>query len=206
MSDATRLQQCLSQIDDLNQQDPTSNNETNEDKTTPNLAPNSAPKEVLYSQRMQYRLKQFLPDASENLQIAAYCQHVQRWTITRSDYPMNRSGYKKWRTELGKFHADTTAQVMHSLNYDEASIERVKYLLQKKGLKRDPETQALEDVICLVFLEYYLEDFTNKHEEGKIISIIQKTWNKMSEQGRSAALKLPLPQHLFTLVEKALEG
>lgn len=198
MSDSTQLQQFLTQIDDLNQQDPTLSNEPSED--------NTVAKEVLYSQRMQYRLKQFMPNASENLQIAAYCQHVQRWAIPRSDYPMNRSGYKQWRTELGKFHADTTAQVMQELNYDEVSIERVKYLLQKKGLKRDPETQALEDVICLVFLEYYLEDFANKHEEDKIISIIQKTWNKMSEQGHNAALKLSLPQHLLTLVEKALEG
>ncbi len=190
-----RLQQLLNNIDSLNEQGP--------DKVT--LADNTeVNKEVLYSQRMYTQLQEFLPNANEHLTIAAYSQHIQRWAIPRSDYPMDRPGYKRWRTTLAQFHAETTAKLMSALDYSEDDIERVKYLLQKKGLKRDPDTQALEDTICLVFLSFYLEDFASKHTEEKLIGIIQKTWKKMSDAGHQAALKLPLKPDLATLVEKAL--
>ncbi len=189
-----QLKQVLQKIDELNQQDPVQvlDNET------------LIGKETLYSKRMLVQLQEFSPDASEALTIACYSQHVQRWAIARSSYPMDRPGYKRWRTDLGKFHAETTAKAMSEVGYSEDDIERVKYLLQKKGLKRDHETQTLEDVICLVFLAFYLDDFASKHSEEKLIDIIQKTWRKMSESGHSAALKLPLAEHLLALVTKAL--
>ena len=93
---------------------------------------------------------------------------------------------------------------MHNKGYDEAAIQRVKDLLLKRGLKRDEEVQALEDVICLVFLEYYLEEFAAKHDEEKLIDIIRKTWNKMSPKGHEAALRLPLSEAMLQLVTKAL--
>lgn len=194
MTQITPLQQVFNQADELNKLDP--NQILFEGQ--------EVAKEWLYSQRMQAQLKSFLPDASALLQIAAYCQHIERWKIARSDYPMDRSGYKRWRTELGKFHADTTASLMKPAGYDDASIERVQYLLQKKGLKRDPETQALEDVICLVFIDHYLEDFATAHSKEKLIDIIRKTWNKMSEQGHAAALKLDIPPPLGELISEAL--
>jgi len=161
-------------------------------------------KEYLYSQHMHARLEQFCPSASEALSIAAYSQHIQRWKILRTDYPEGRAGYKRWRTDLAKFHANTAAGVLIDLDYDADTIERVKSLLQKQGLKRDPETQTLEDVICLVFLEHYLEDFAVKHEEEKLIVIIQKTWKKMSEDGHNAALALPLAEPMLDIIKKAL--
>jgi hypothetical protein len=208
MTDLHRLPQLLSMIDDVNNQDPThvpAHEPIHAPTHTPATDSLTIAKEVLYSQRMQYRLKQFAPAANEELQIAAYSQHIKRWASLRSDYPEGRAGYKRWRTELGKFHADTTAELMGQLNYPEENIERVKYLLQKKGLKRDEDTQALEDVICLVFLEYYLDAFAAKHEEDKVVSIIQKTWKKMSDDGHKAALSLSLESHLLALVTKALE-
>jgi hypothetical protein len=197
MTEPHRLKQLFALIDHANNQDPAQISATD---------PHTVAKEVLYSQRMQYRLKQFAPTANEALQIAAYSQHIQRWAIPRSDYAMDRPGYKRWRTDLGKFHANTTAELMQQSTYPEDTVERVKYLLQKKGLKHDEDTQALEDIICLVFLEYYLEAFAAKHTEDKIVSIIQKTWKKMSDKGHTAALILPLDSHLLALVTKALEG
>lgn len=185
----------LESIDALNSQDP---NQVDDG------AGNTVAAELLYSHRMRNCLAQFQADANPLLQIAAYSQHIQRWAIPRSDYPMTKPGYKQWRTELGKFHADTTAQLMQTHGYEHDDIERVKYLLQKKGLKRDPDTQALEDVICLVFLEFYLEGFASKHNEEKLIGIIQKTWKKMSDKGHQAALTLPLADPLLVLIKKAL--
>lgn len=173
----------------------------------PNLesaAGKPTPKELLYSQRMSEVLDVFCPQASDHLKIAARAQHIERWKSPRSDYPEGRTGYKKWRAELGLFHAKRTGELMAEAGYDEEDINRVKYLVQKRGLRKDPETQALEDVICLVFVLYYLDDFATKHDEAKLIDIIQKTWAKMSDAGHQAALSATLPDHLASLVQKAL--
>ncbi|WP_370978162.1 DUF4202 domain-containing protein [Agaribacterium sp. ZY112] len=161
-------------------------------------------KELLYSQRMTSMLEAFDTSASEALKIAARAQHIERWRSPRSDYPEGRTGYKKWRANLGLFHAQRTAELMEEAGYDADSIDRVKYLVQKRGIKRDAESQCLEDVICLVFLQYYLDDFATKHDEAKLIDIIQKTWAKMSEQGHSAALKLNYQAAMLELIQKAL--
>lgn len=183
-------------IDQANSADP--NTELDQD----NIA---RPKELLYSQRMTARLNIFKTDASEALQIAARGQHIERWTSARSDYPEGRSAYKKWRANLGLFHAKRTAELAGEAGYSEESTQRIAYIVQKRGLNRDPESQALEDVICLVFLEHYLVDFAAKHSEEKLIDIIQKTWAKMSEQGHAAALELPYPADMLALIQKALK-
>ena len=164
----------------------------------------SYPKELLYAQRMTACLHTFAPDASEPLQLAARCQHIQRWTIPRADYSKDRIGYKKWRNELKRFHAKTAASVLETAGYDETSVLRVKNLVMKKGLKSEPDVQTLEDIICLVFLEHYAVNFAEKHEDEKVISILRKTWKKMSSRGHAAALDLALPQHLKELVGKAV--
>ncbi|MEN0003729.1 MAG: DUF4202 domain-containing protein [Bacteroidota bacterium] len=164
----------------------------------------SYPKELLYAQRMTERLTQFAPDASEALQLAARCQHICRWEIPRADYPMDRKGYHAWRNQLKKFHAEKAGGILAEHGYDPVLIEEVQQLLLKRQLKRNPATQTLEDVICLVFLEFYLEAFSTHYAEEKLISILQKTWGKMSEQGQQTALTLPLSDEMLQLVGKAL--
>ena len=161
-------------------------------------------KELLYGQRMSEKLQAFYPEASCELQLAARSQHICRWKSARSDYPMDRQGYKRWRLDLAQLHGDIAGQIMTEKGYDDDAVQRVKDLLLKRGLKRDDEVQILEDVICLVFIEFYLEDFATKHDEAKLIDIIRKTWNKMSSQGHEAALRLPLSEAMLALVSKAL--
>jgi hypothetical protein len=160
--------------------------------------------EVVYSRRMTQWLDRLYPQASEPLRLAARAQHIRRWEIPRGSYPMDRAGYHRWRTSLYSFHADITAQILRDTGYDDATIARVRSLLKKERLKADPETQALEDVICLVFLENYFTDFAPRHDEQKVIGILRRTWAKMSETGRAAALQLPLPPSAAALVAKAL--
>ena len=190
-----RLEKTLAAFDAANSQDP--NIEMVDGK--------EVPKELIYSQRMTKQLHKFLPNASEALQLAVRSQHICRWRIPRSDYPMDRQGYKKWRLDLAVFHGETAGEIMVANGYDKQLVQRVKDLLLKRSLKRDDEVQALEDVVCLVFLEFYLDDFATKHDEAKLIDIIQKTWNKMSEEGHAAALKLPLSNAMLSLVTKALQ-
>src|SRR5690606_37810895 len=109
-----------------------------------------------------------------------------RWEIPRDSFPKDRVGYLQWRNKLKVHHADIAEKILGELGYDHETIERVKFLVQKKQLRHDEESQTLEDVVCLVFLSYYLDDFAGEHEEEKVVSILQKTWTKMSEKGKEA--------------------
>jgi len=162
------------------------------------------PKELLYGQRMSEKLAEFEPNAAEVVRLAARCQHICRWEIPRDSYEMNRVGYLTWRKDLYKFHAQKASEILKKVGYDDAVIDEVKFLLQKKRLKKNEETQLLEDVICLVFLDFYFEKFSEKYAEEKMITILQKTWAKMSEKGHQAALKLKLSEKSSSLISKAL--
>jgi len=181
-------------IDAENEADP--NNETYQGVTYP--------KELLYSDRMYEKLMAFEPNASEAVQIAAKAQHICRWKIARESYPMDRVGYLKWREDLKKFHAKTTAEILQKAGYDTTFIDRVSFLIEKKLLKKDEETQLLEDVICLVFLEYYLDAFVQKHDREKMKNIILKTWNKMSDKGHQEALKIDYRAENLQLIKDSL--
>ncbi len=162
------------------------------------------PKELLYSQRLTAWLERFAPEASEALRLAAHSQHIRRWVIPRDQYPMDRWGYLQWRTTLAKFHADTATTILREVGYEEPMIQRVRSLLRKEGLKRDPEVQCLEDVICLVFLESYCAEFAGQHDAAKALGILRKTWSKMSPHGREVARTAGLRAEVHRLIDAAL--
>lgn len=169
------------------------------------------PKELLYGRRMTEMIGRFAPDAPESVQLAVRAQHIERWKVPRADYPMDKAGYYKWRTGLYTFHAETAARLMREAGYDEAMIERVKTAISKTGIKTNPETQLLEDVTDLVFIEHYMLGFAGQHaeySEEKWLDIIRKTWRKMSENAHAFALsgKLKLPEPLVPLITKAVSG
>jgi len=144
------------------------------------------------------------------MKLAIRSQHIQRWKSPRDAYPMDRIGYLKWRKDLYKFHADTAAALLEQAGYDEEAIDRLKVAVAKKKIKQNIDTQLLEDVADLVFIEHYLQAFVDKHpeyDEDKWIDIIQKTWKKMSDQGQEFALSgsVKLPEPLVPLIQKALE-
>lgn len=162
------------------------------------------PKELLYSHRMTEWLARLDPSPSEARQLAARAQHIRRWMIPREDYPAGREAYLRWRTTLYRFHADQVEAILHDAGYDSQTVALVRKMVGKQGIKRDPDVQLLEDVACLVFLEYYFPAFAATKDQEKMIDIVRKTWNKMSERALSAALSLHLPDELATLVALAL--
>jgi hypothetical protein len=164
----------------------------------------SQPKALVYAIRMTDRLERFAPEASEPLRLAARCQHIRRWTIPRADFASGRTGYRLWRQTLGVLHADIAAEILRAISYDEATITRVGALLRKDNLKSDQDTQTLEDVACLVFLKHYLADFASDRDEAMLIEILRKSWRKMSDTGRAAALDLNLAPEVQTLVTRAV--
>jgi hypothetical protein len=149
-------------------------------------------------------LRSFAPEAPEAVQLAVRAQHIRRWEVPRASYPAGRAGYLKWRTDLYKRHGDTAAEILGDLGYDDGTIERVRTLLRKRGLKTDRDVQLMEDVICLVFLEHYFHDFAKKHQEQKLIPIVQKTWKKMTERAHEEALQLDYAPEDLAIIQKAL--
>jgi hypothetical protein len=197
ITNADRFKQAIAKFDDANSQDP--NQEMFEGK--------AYPKELIYAQRMTAMLQKFAPDASEAVQLAVRCQHICRWQKPRAEYPMDGVGYKQWRTNLYKFHGDIAGAIMREVGYDDEITGKVQALLRKEKLKVNPETQLLEDVVDLVFLQYYLADFVVKYshyDEEKLLGILRKTWRKMSDRGHEAALKLNYTPEILAVIQKAL--
>ncbi|OGX38925.1 MAG: hypothetical protein A3C53_02330 [Omnitrophica WOR_2 bacterium RIFCSPHIGHO2_02_FULL_68_15] len=196
MTDGDRLQQLLDRIDRLNAEDPS----RDVVEGTPQ------PRELIYAKRLTGWVLRLNPKASEALRIAARGQHVRRWTVPRSRYPMNRAGYLRWRETLKAFHADTIAGLMREEGYPDDAIQRVRTLMGKRQLGTDPETQTLEDALCLVFLETQFADLRRKTSEEQMRQIVRKTWGKMSERARAEALTLPWSDADRRYVEHAVVG
>lgn len=195
IENSERFQRALALFDAANAEDP-------------NLDAGQ-PKELLYGRRMSDMIGRFAPDASEAAQLAVRAQHIQRWKVPRSQYPMNKEGYHAWRTGLYTFHADTAGALMRQAGYDDAMIERVKKAVCKRGIKSNPETQLLEDIADLVFIEHYMLAFAQgkpDYDEEKWLEIIRKTWKKMSKTAQAYALsgKIKLPGPLLPLIAKAI--
>ena len=195
IADPTRFAAALDRFDAANAEDP--NREQGE------------PRELVYGRRMSAMLERFAPDAEEAVRLAVRAQHIERWKTPRASYPEGRAGYLAWRAGLYEFHAETAARLLAEVGYDAATIARVRNAIAKRDLKANPDSQQVEDVAALVFLEHYLAGFAAQHpdyEEGKWTGILVKTWRKMSPAAREFALsgKLQLPTALAPLVLRAV--
>lgn len=177
----TRLDHAFTAIDAANARDP-------------NLQ-DGRPANLLYGQRMTAEQQRLFPEAGDVLRIACRGQHVERWLLPRADYPMDRPGYLAWRQEQGRRHAERIAGIMADAGYDAEEIAQARRMLTKQGIKRDPQVQALEDVICFTFIRWYLGDFMAEQPDHKMPRIIEKTARKMSPEGRARALaEFPMPE------------
>lgn len=154
-----------------------------------------APAAQLYGERMSAELARLFPDASEPLQIAARGQHIERWVLKRADYTKGREGYLTWRRDLAHHHAARVGEIMTHAGYSDDDVAASGKMLRKEGIKRDPDVQALEDVICFVFLKWYFAPFSTTQDPDKLLRIVQKTARKMSPQGRARVLdEFDLPE------------
>ena len=96
------------------------------------------------------------------------------------------------------------SDICKECGYDEEEVSRINSMIRKENMKSDEETQVLEDVACLVFLDDQFEEFEKGHDEEKIVTILQKTWFKMSDRGHELALQIQMSDRATALVEKAL--
>ncbi|KAJ5168210.1 uncharacterized protein N7482_003804 [Penicillium canariense] len=189
---------ALQRIDAAHSDDP--NTITINDRTTPY--------ELHYARQMTLYLERLNPTAGPLLRLAIRAQHLRRWEIPRSSYPATKIGYHSWRGELQRRQAALAEQICVESGYSAADAARVGALVRKADLKKgDADTQTLEDVACLVFLDDQFDQFERQiADEEKIVGILRKTWAKMSEAGRAEALRIDLSEKGKALVQRALAG
>ncbi|WP_291732965.1 DUF4202 domain-containing protein [Leisingera sp. F5] len=180
---SAQLTQVLDAIDAANAQDPS--------------LEDGQPAALLYGQRMSSEQSRLFPDANEPLQIAARGQHVERWKLQRGAFPEGRAGYLAWRKAEADHHAGVVTALMQEAGYGAGDVDAAARMLRKEGIKRDDQVQALEDIICFVFLKWYFEPFAAKHPAEKVQRIVEKTARKMSAEARARVLgEFTLPAEL----------
>ena len=190
----SRLDQAFLLFDEYNQQDPH------------RISWNDIeyPAEYFYALQLYNWVMKLQPEASEILLLASRSQHIGRWKIPRETYPSGKAGYLRWRTDMAKFHAQIASELMQQAGYHEDEIKKLQQILLKENLKNNADVQIMENALCLVFLQFQYEDFIQKHDDEKIIRILQKTWKKMTEPGRQFAHTLEYSEQGKELIVKAI--
>lgn len=194
IADSSRFQAAIDAFDRANSEDP----------HALSVAGVERPRELVQAERLSGWVERLAPQASEALRLAARCQHIRRWQISRESYPTGRVGYLQWRTQLGRFHADTVTRILEEVGYERELIDAVRRINLKQGLHSNPDTQTMEDALCLAFLEFEFEEFCAKYPTEKVVEVVQKTWKKMSAKGHEAALGLPFSEASLQIVKRAL--
>ncbi|HEY5656463.1 MAG TPA: DUF4202 domain-containing protein [Myxococcota bacterium] len=193
MADAERLRRALAAIDAANAGDP----------QRIEVRGQLRPKELAHAELVSEWIERLCPDASEALRLAARAHHVRRWEIPRERHPEGRSGYLRWRKALSEHHAKVAGEILASEGYAEPTIARVQEIVRKKNLGRDAEVQALEDALCLVFLETQFHDVAARLEPEKLLEVTRKTLGKMSPRALDLAAQLPLDPRDRAWIERA---
>ena len=194
LSDTSRFEAACRRFDAANSLDP--NLEIGEGI--------ARPRELIYAERLTHWVVKLRPDASEELRLAARCQHICRWMVARNSYPMTRPGYLKWREDLKNFHAEKAGEILRTVGYPEEAIAKVQKLNLKKNFPQDPDSRVMEDALCLVFLEFQFAELAAKTTDEKMINALQKSWKKMTTAAREHALKLNFGPKEKSLLERAL--
>jgi hypothetical protein len=194
-----RFIQAIAAIDHANAGDP----------NTIEVRGETRPKEQAHAELMTEWILHLRPDAGEALLLAARAHHLRRWALPRADYPEGRAGYLRWRRELHRRHAEDVGRILREAGYDATVVGRVQALVTKqeqpaRGVSDDPDVRAMEDALCLVFIETQFRSLAEQfHDDDKMIDVVRKTLRKMSPEGLEAALALPLDDRDRTIIERA---
>jgi hypothetical protein len=194
VTDAARFARAIAAIDAANADDPNSIE----------VRGAARPKELAHAELMTEWVQRLDPAADEAQLLAARAHHLRRWSLPRTDYPDGRAGYLRWRTALRKQHAAEVAELLADVGYDAGTVERVRAIVNKEGLGRDPVVQTHEDALCLVFLETQLAGTVDRLGDDKMLDVIRKTAAKMSPAALELIADLPLRDADLTLLGRAL--
>ena len=173
----------------------------------PKRAADGRAAELVYAERMEAWVVRAAENPTALLQLAARCQHLERWSVPRDSYPLDKPGYHAWRRSLYVKQAERAKDLLLQAGVSAAEAADVATWVSKTALKTNAGTQALEDAACLVFLENEIQAFAAQHAEyprEKFVDIISKTWKKISPRGQALAQTLSLPPGIAALVQEAI--
>jgi hypothetical protein len=193
--DRVRLAEAFAAIDAANASDP----------NTIEVAGGLRPKELAHAEMVSAWVTRLRPDASEALLLAARGHHVRRWQSPRSSYPEGRAGYLRWRRDLGRRQADDMGRILAEVGYPPGTVERVQAIVRKQHLDVDPEVQALEDAMCLVFLETQFDELAGRLDRDHMVEVLRKTMRKMSAAAIEQVGSIPLSATGLALIEAAAQ-
>ena len=194
MTDSERFDRAVAAIDRGNAEDP----------NVVTIRTRTGPKEVLHAELVTEWVGRLRPGAGEALLLAARGHHYRRWTVPRASAPAGRAGYLRWRKSLQEQHARELGALLTGVGYDDETVARVQSIVRKTGLADDAEVQALEDALCLVFLETQLADVVARLEPGTLERVLVRTAQKMSAAGRAAIAEVPLDAAASAVLAGAL--
>lgn len=194
VADLPRFEAAMRRFDEANARDP----------NWEDVGGARHPRELIYARRLTEWVMRLCPSASEELRLAARCQHICRWLLPRDSYPPDRQGYLRWREELKRLHAEKSGGILTDLGYPPETVARVQELNLKKRFPHDPETRVLEDALCLVFLEHQLPALAARTSREKMINALRKSWEKMTPAAQEIALGLAYEARERSLLEEAL--
>jgi len=189
-----RFGRTIARIDEANADDP----------FTIEVDGRPVPKELTHARMLTEWVERLLPEPGEALLLAARAHHIRRWESPRDTFPAGRRGYLRWRRDLQRRHAAHARAILDESGYDEDTIACVERLIRKETPKGDPEGQAFEDGLTLVFLETQLHDFALRTDPDTMAGVIRKTWSKISPAARDLALASDLAPEDRALIERAL--
>ncbi len=189
-----RFERAIARIDEANAADP----------FTIEVDGQPVPKELTHARMLTEWVERLLPEPGEALLLAARAHHIRRWESPRDTFPAGRRGYLRWRRDLQRRHAAHARAILEEAGYDEDTIAHVERLIRKETPKGDPEGQAFEDGLTLVFLETQLHDFALRTDAETMANVIRKTWGKISPAARDLALASDLAPEDRALIERAL--
>jgi len=188
-----RFSEAITKIDEANREDP----------RTEMLDGKPQPRELLFGQRVYEWVRKLANDPSEELLLAARAHTLRRWMIPRDRYPRTTPGYHQWRDALAQFQADEAESILGPVGYPADMIRRIRGFITKQNWPNDKEACVLEDADCLVFLETKLADYIDAWEESKALHILQRTFRKMTPDGRARVPQLKLGEREQDLVRRA---
>ena len=175
----------------------------------PHRTADQKPAELIYADRMEAWVTRVATEPTPLLQLAARCQHLERWLVPRGSFPEGKAGYLAWRKSLYTKQAERARELLLRAEVSAPDADAVATWVSKSGLKTNAGTQALEDAACLVFLENEISAFAAQHAvypREKFVDILRKTWRKMSPRAQALALALNLPPPIEALVRDAVSS
>ena len=196
MQTENQFDEAIQRIDAANRQDP----------RTEMVDGRAEPREWFFARRVVQWVERLAANPSEELLLAARAHTIRRWMIPRDRYPMSVAGYHHWRNALAVFHADEAEAILREVGYPAETVQAVRAFITRANWPANAEACVLEDADCLVFLETKLAGYIDAWGEPKTVRILQRTWKKMTPEGRARALELKLGAREMELVRRAVGG